>query len=243
MSEVESIKSKRVYVLNKAMKRRYPDGDFKVVGEIEKNKEISENLGVQIKLSNGEMLSVKHTGFYKKSKYHIHGYIKTEKEDEYVAVVENVAWKYWLISSALILLIAIGGYFLWQNSQGPDIDPDLKDYVSDLKRPEGLDKTRILVPSYPEFLMNADTDVLSANLFNPDDNPCYFQYKIELNDGTVLYESKLIPPGKAIQDPKLNQKMPQGSYKIIVRVKSYDLNDYKTEFNGAEIPTTLKALK
>lgn len=244
MTDIENAGKRQRFVPNKAMKKNYPEGNFKVVGEFEKKKPLSEDEGTAVILSNGETVYVRNAGYYKKSRYRVYGYILTENEDEFVAVIENVSWKFGLLALFMALIIGIGGYFIWQMNQGPDLDPALKDYVADLKRPEGLDKTRILVPSYSEFLMNADTDTLSANLFNPDGNPCFFQYTIVLADkGTVLYKSKLVPPGKAIQDPTLTQTMKQGTYKIIVRIKSYDLNDYKTEFNGAEIPTTLKALK
>lgn len=231
------------FISVKEMKEKYPNGDFKVVGEYIKNKEIDNSEGYEVKLLRGYTKRVRNNGFYKRSFYKVGAYQATETSDEYVAVLKR-DYKIAFITLALALLMIIGGYLLWNMNKGPDIDPSIKDYVSDLKRPDNLDETKILVPGLTKLVMGANTDVLSGTtLFNPDDNPCYFQFTIVESNGDVLYESKLVPPGKGVSDAKLNRVVKKGTYKVSIKIKTYDLNNYEAEFNGAEIDSELVALE
>lgn len=144
----------------------------------------------------------------------------------------------------LVLIVIIMVWLISNNrDQGPDIDSSIQDYAADLRRPENLEETKILIPAITNMVMNADSDVLSGTtLFNPAGNPCYFQFTLVLDDGTVLFESQLVPPGKGISEAKLTRKMKEGTYDVTIRIMSYDLNDHENEFNGGEVKSVLRAL-
>lgn len=226
----------------KEIKEMYPENNYKVIGEYIRKKPLKENEGFNVELSNGSILTVKNTGEYKRSRYKVKAYISVA-DDEYIAVLER-SWKVPILTMIILIAITLAGYAMWKMGQGPDIDPSIKDYVSDLKRPENLDETQILVPGLTTLVMEADTDTLSnTTLFNPKDNPCYFRFTIVDDSDTELYRSRLVPPGKGISNAKLNKVIKEGTYDVTIKINTYDLNNYEAEFNGAEIDSKLKALK
>lgn len=228
-------KNNKDYISLTQLKEIYPNNDYIIIGEIPK-KDISHFN----RNDRGEGNYIKPIGYHKQSQYKIVGYLLTEHKDQYVAVLKDVRKKKILLALLLVIAVVIGGYFLWQRNQGPVLDPALEDYVSNLKRPDDLDETRILIPGYSELKGKAGSKNVSVALFNPADNPCYFQFTIvEKTKNDELYASKLIPPGKGIKGIQLNKEMPVGTYDIVIHIKSYDLNDYKEEFNGAEVEAKL----
>lgn len=156
----------------------------------------------------------------------------------------KVKVKYIAVLVLIVFLFIGGALFLPNNNnQSPDIDPAIKDYISSLKRPENLDETQILIPGFSTFIMDAGTNKLPVTLFNPDSNPCYFQFRIvNKQSNQVLFESKLIPPGKAIEGFALNKLMDQGEYALLITINTYDLNNPSEKFNGAEVETDLRVL-
>ncbi len=225
------------------LKENELNGDYKVIGEFIKKKPVKEDEGFLVTTIEGIELRVKAVGYYKRYKYKVSSYLQVG-EDEYVAVLKR-NYKFPIIILLLLIALLLGGYFLWKSNQGPDIDPAIKDYVSSLKRPDNLDKTQIAVPGITNLVMDAGTDRLTnTTLFNPKGNPCYFQYILILDQGhKVLYESKLIPPGKGISGIQLNQKMKRGTYPVTLKINTFDLEDYETPLNGAEVKGTLRALE
>ncbi|MGF6679689.1 hypothetical protein M2453_000217 [Aequitasia blattaphilus] len=143
----------------------------------------------------------------------------------------------------LVFIVIIMVWLISNQNQKPNIDSSIQDYVAELKRPENLEETKILIPAITNMVMDADSDVLSGTtLFNPAGNPCYFQFTIVLEDGITIFESQLVPPGKGISEAKLNRIIKEGTYDVIIRITSYDLNDHENEFNGGEIKSVLRAL-
>ncbi|AMP21312.1 hypothetical protein AZF37_09290 [endosymbiont 'TC1' of Trimyema compressum] len=79
--------------------------------------------------------------------------------------------------------------------------------------------------------------------FNPDGNPCYFQFVFkEKITGEILFESKLVPPNMSLSPIKLNKTMEKGSYPVVLQLHCFDLNDINRELNGAEIEAQLNVL-
>ena len=129
-------------------------------------------------------------------------------------------------------------------NQGPELDPSIGKYKPDIVLPEGADPTRITIPGYDNIHMEASSDTAYVALWNPDDNPCYFKFRIQLNsDGKVIYESGLIPPGYAVTEVQFNQKFQKGTYPVKIEIESYDLSNYETRLNGGEIETQIVSIE
>lgn len=97
----------------------------------------------------------------------------------------------------------------------------------------------IKIPGFSIINVEKDSDEVNIVLQNPDGNPCYFIYKLILDDNDeVLYESKLIPPGKAINGISLNKTFKEGEYKATFNVSTISIKD-GSPMNGANIKMTL----
>ena len=225
----------------KAMKKLYPEGGYKVIGEVisKKGKE-TENY---LTHSNGSQLYIQPLGTYKKLIYRKYGFIRSE-DDSFVIVKKNNLL--FLLLYLLLLLLLIGGSIWGIRSilNHPDLDPNAKAYEANLERPADWDDSKILIPAYSDLKMYANTDELYVALFNPEKNPCYFKFSLVLDEtGETLFETGLVPPGSAVTTVKLPRKFSAGTYPITIRIRSYQLDDYEKEVNGGEVKTDIIALE
>ncbi len=82
------------------------------------------------------------------------------------------------------------------------------------------------------------------NFYNPEQNTCYFKMSLLLPDGTQLWESGLVEPGKAVYEITLNQTLTAGKYEnATLKYECFAMDDEQTPLNGSEIKLTLNALE
>ena len=61
-------------------------------------------------------------------------------------------------------------------------------------------------------------------LCNPEDNPYYLTFEIVLTDtGESVYMSGMVEPGLCIKNPILSGPLTEGSHRVVLTVRSYDL--------------------
>ena len=99
----------------------------------------------------------------------------------------------------------------------------------------------IELPGFVRMGIAANQQTVEVNLFNPAGNPCYFKLKLALADGTVLYQSALIEPGKGLYSITLNQALAPGAYAAVLTYETFCLTDGTTPMNGAELLIELVA--
>ena len=226
------------YIKYEKLKEKYPNGDYHSVGEIT-TKEKNEN-GIAKKLLNKELnILVQPIGTYKERKYKTLGYIPCEN-DEYVLLKKKKGGLAWILLILLISVTLFSGFFI-VNKNKVDIDPNAGDYSSALKRPDNINNSQILVPAYRKFTIKKGSDTIDTAFFNPEGNPCFFKFTlVEKSTNEILYESKLVPPGKGITPIKINKTFDEtGSYDAILKFQSFDLEDTDTEYNGSNISVKL----
>lgn len=226
------------YYSKKAMKQRYPKGGFAVLGGIGCDTKEAKATFVY----NEEEIS-----YYPLQKnrfcYGVIGYVSLD-HNQYIAIVKRTLIRNSILSISSILLSVALVFLVIQLLPESGIDKNAKDYTP----PEGMniktDPNHIALPGYDLIQMNANSDTAYIALWNPPDNPCYFKFVIQLEDSEkVLYESDLIPPGKAVTSIKMSQKFPQGEYKIKINVLTYSLDDKEKAMNGGVINATIVAMK
>ena len=111
--------------------------------------------------------------------------------------------------------------------------------MQDANSVEKNDNT-ISIPGYEGINLVADTKQQSVGLPNPAQNTCYFQITLLLEDGTELWQSKLIEPGKVSDPIKLVNALPKGTYpNAILQYDCYTTDGSMTALNGAETKLTL----
>ena len=98
----------------------------------------------------------------------------------------------------------------------------------------------IAVPGFARMRIGADTQNVDVNLYNPAENPCYFKISLLLDDGTVLYESGLIEPGKGLYEITLSRALAPGAYDAVVKYETFSPADMSV-MNGVELNIKLIA--
>lgn len=154
--------------------------------------------------------------------------------------------KQMIIGICLVVMLIIGGVFVglnWNNGNNDEtqleIDQSAKDWTEPLPEEEGGASQGIAIPGYPSVIASANTKDMSIVLLNPEGNPCYFTFELIIKDTSEsLYQSKLVPPGKAINKITLSRELKAGSYPLIIRITTISLQD-QTPMNSADVETVL----
>lgn len=87
--------------------------------------------------------------------------------------------------------------------------------------------------------MKTGDTTLNLRVGNPSGNTCYLKATVMLDDGTTLYTSGLLEPGKGFESITLTQTLTTGSYDARVHYQAYTLDDKKTPLNSADSAFTL----
>ena len=98
----------------------------------------------------------------------------------------------------------------------------------------------ISIPGYELINLKADTKQQTVGLPNPAENNCYFQISLLLEDGTVLWQSDLVEPGKISAPIVLTKPLTAGSYhNAKLKYDCFTMDDSHSPLNGAETKLTL----
>ena len=159
------------------------------------------------------------------------------------------------LSLIVLLLLIVGVVILelnWNNwfgdvPDGPssaqtgdlDIDPGAADWNGE-KIPDKTDDAPaegIKIPGYPSITLPKGQKTVNVALLNPEGNPCYFTFEIVLKDtGESIYKSKLVPPGKAINEITMSRALSAGEYDATIKITTTSLAD-GSAMNGANVET------
>lgn len=158
-----------------------------------------------------------------------------------IRVLERSFLKAYIVP-LLLLLLLLGGILsgLWylREDEIPGLDEAAIAYhVEGLKNenPE-----QILMPGITGITMRAGNTHIEQVLYNPEGNPCYFKYRIIMQDTEeVLYESGLIEPGMAVMEFDLNRPLDPGVYNVTVLAETTSVEDGKSKMNQGAANTTI----
>ena len=157
-----------------------------------------------------------------------------------------------LLLLLLALILVGGGIFVginWKHWFGEkeipaaaEVDEDAQDYTGDREVYQGEKNTDTIdIPGFEAINLKAGTTEQSVNLYNPEQNTCYFKMSLILADGTVLWESDLVALGKAIYDLTLTEALDAGEYAL--KYECFAMDEAQTPLNGSEIKLTLHVLE
>lgn len=153
--------------------------------------------------------------------------------------IENPKIKFLL--AVLIALIVIGGILciiLFKQQV------DLNAYRNNTHQENNMvekNSDSIAIPGYEGITLKADSLEQTVALKNPEQNACYFVITLSLEDGTVLWQSEEIAPGKTSKPMKLSQELKEGTYpNAVLRYACFKMDKEKTPLNGAETKLTLR---
>ena len=98
----------------------------------------------------------------------------------------------------------------------------------------------IAIPGFESLTLKADSKKQSIALENPKQNFCWFRISLVLEDGTVLWTSKLIAPGAKSDAIVLSEPLSKGSYNnSILKYECFNKDKDFTPLNGAETKVNL----
>ncbi|MGM9603211.1 MAG: hypothetical protein ACI3W5_16695 [Faecousia sp.] len=101
-------------------------------------------------------------------------------------------------------------------------------------------KDSIAIPGFAQLNLKAGTCEQNVALSNPAQNFCYFQISLLLEDGTVIWVSQLIEPGKQSEAITLLQPLDAGTYEnVTVHYDCYTMDGSLTQLNSGEITIKL----
>lgn len=140
-----------------------------------------------------------------------------------------------MLSSCLVVLLVVAVVLHFKETPVISAPEDTVTTPTVDKNPDS-----IAIPGYEMLELKADSKAQSLCFPNPEQNVCYFQISLFLEDGTLLWQSELIEPGKTSSPMVLTKKLLKGTYpKAILRYACYRMDKYLTPLNGAETKVTL----
>lgn len=152
-----------------------------------------------------------------------------------------------IIVTLLIVLLFAGGVFWFffrpspvppaQTGNGMVVDTDAEVWENQLE--DQAEIPGIKIPGYGTISFPAKEKEVQLTLANPEENPCYFQFVIALDEtGEILYTSDLIEPGKAIKNLTLARGLEAGEHEAAIQVHTFSL-DTQERMNNAVVRTNV----
>lgn len=139
-----------------------------------------------------------------------------------------------VLSCCLTVLLVIAA---WMHTEDA---PDIFKPESTTKPIVEKNPDSIAVPGYEMLELKADSKKQTLCLPNPEQNMCYFEISLYLEDGTLLWKSELVEPGKTSKPIVLIESLPKGTYpKAVLRYSCYRMDEALSPLNGAETKVTL----
>lgn len=154
--------------------------------------------------------------------------------------------KYWILLLLLLLVFAAGiaAVVHLTGKEEPtegnaSVDPNASAWDDGIDPGETEITDNILVPGYSGAEMKAGDTTLKLRIGNPEENTCYLQATLQLEDGTVLYKSGLLEPGKGFEQIELNQTLEAGTYEALVHYQGYSMQEERSQLNSVDSAFTL----
>ena len=153
-----------------------------------------------------------------------------------IKIIANIG----ALAAVLIIGFYVGSLF---SDKGTDDNKtkiaDGTEYAEDRDYSDIEEKDNISIPGYDTFTFVAGKKEQQVTMFNPKENTCYFKMSLILEDGTVLWTSDLLEPGREFRQIELDNALDAGTYpNVLLKYDCYSLKD-QSQLNGAEIKVTI----
>lgn len=139
----------------------------------------------------------------------------------------------------IVVVYLIVFFFFWLSKttflDRMEIDSSAVDWEGRKETEKNSSSETIAIPGFETVRFNAKETSQMVNFHNPETNECYFKLTMIHPNGTVLWESNLIEPGKGIYSIKLKDPIEKGEYeKVVLKYECFTLTD-QSPLNGSEI--------
>ena len=236
----------------KQMKSLYPGNDFERVAEFAPGSK-KKPIGILEGKRRNALYPYK---AHSRLLYHEKGYVAVG-EDRYVALLKSALPARLGVLAACLVLIAAAVVFALNINKGQEVasvpdeqvaeagkQPELEEGAVDWEGMKPQDTGGVVlgiaIPGYKSITVDANKTDVKVNFQNPEGNPCYFEISLILDDGTELYKSKMVEPGKGLYDISLSKALDPGEYDAVVKYDTFSLEGL-APMNGAEVQIKLIA--
>jgi len=145
----------------------------------------------------------------------------------------------WILLVAAVVLIVLLLIFVLKGCDDATVSNHVEASNSTAATVE-KDPDSIAIPGYEMLELKSGSKEQSLCMPNPPQNCCYFQIALYMEDGTLLWQSKLIEPGTNAKPMVLSKALEKGMYpNAVLRYSCYSQDENLTPLNGAETKLTL----
>lgn len=149
----------------------------------------------------------------------------------------------WALSVCVAAAVALTVGLHWNRWFGDPVRTEGVVWSDRMQDDDSADAARnpetIAIPGFTAMTLTAGETRQQVSLHNPEDNEAYFRISLILPDGTLLWRSEFIEPGKGVREITLNEPLAAGEYPdTTVRYECFSLDD-QSPLNGAVSKTTL----
>lgn len=148
---------------------------------------------------------------------------------------------YMIVISVLVLLLVIAGIVIavLLSKNPKQSSGEENDTTAESIEVEKLTDS-IAIPGFSQLTLDAGKCEQAVALSNPAENFCYFKISLILEDGTVIWVSDLVEPGKQSEPITLLQVLEAGTYEnVTVHYDCFTMDDDLTQLNSGEIKITV----
>lgn len=114
-----------------------------------------------------------------------------------------------------------------------NLNPNASD-LNEVNLPLVTSSDSTIIPGFGSMTIESNRTNVTASLRNPLQNKCYFLITITLENGSEVFKSQLIPPGKRFNSITLSKPLAPGEYKVTLTYQTFDLGNQQ-ELNGADL--------
>lgn len=145
-----------------------------------------------------------------------------------------------IIFFTIISMLIAGNFEKVKDILSPDIDSAATNWKGPENENDSLSRG-IAIPGYESMKLRANKLDQKVSIYNPEENNCYFVITLCLPNGTEIYKSKMIEPGKGLYNIVLNQKIQKGIYEnSILKYECFAMDESLSELNGASVNLKLE---
>jgi len=154
-----------------------------------------------------------------------------------------------LILSVIVVLLL--GYVIGSHNKGSTNNTPVTGEIENTEGAENAEievvpvknTNSITIPGFEALTIKARKTTQSVELYNPERNQCYFEISICLPEGTELFRSGLLAPGKSINTIELSHALEPGIYPdAIIKYSCFALDTLEL-LNGADVTFILEVVQ
>ncbi|MGM0167098.1 hypothetical protein IGI39_002078 [Enterococcus sp. AZ135] len=140
------------------------------------------------------------------------------------------------IAMVVLLVIALAGYSHFKKkSDLLNVDSSAVDWNGKKNKEVNTQEATIAIPGFEKVTLKAEETKQEVNFHNPEINDCYFKLSLIHPDGSILWASDLIEPGKGMYAIELEEALSAGEYEdAVLKYECFSLTD-QSPLNGSEI--------